>query len=208
MRLRERDGAAPGRGGGVIGARPTERGEVFSADLLTLLARSDGEEDTTEAEAAGCRKVAKVGAWWGLFRTWEEPEEGDQPVAVFTERPAALLAAAVWESRARAPLVRMDPTGTPEGFLVWAASSRIDSKADEPLGWVPIFDVQLGQALALAAALVRDPEALATLLEAAGPEAVDQVDRILRRRLGDRLSAEIVAGTDFSTPGLDKVSAR
>lgn len=163
----------------------------MSAGLLTLLARSDGEEDTTEAEAAGCRKVAKVGGWWGLFRAWDEPEEGDPPVAVFTERAAALLAAAVWEARARAPLVCMDPTGTPEGFLVWAASPTIDSKADEPLGWVPIFDPHLGQALALAAALVRDPEALATLLEAAGAEAVDQVDRILRRRLGDRLAAEI-----------------
>ncbi len=78
----------------------------------------------------------------------------------------------------------------------------------EPLGWLPIFDPQLGQALAMAAALVRDSEALATLLEAAGAEAVDQVDRIFRRRLGERLAAEIVAGTDFSTLGQDKVSAR
>jgi hypothetical protein len=76
------------------------------------------------------------------------------------------------------------------GTLVFAASPTIDSKADEPLGWVPNFDPHLGQALALAAALVRDPEALATLLEAAGAEAVDQVDRILRR-LGNRLAAEI-----------------
>jgi hypothetical protein len=59
---------------------------------------------------------------------------------------------------------------------------------------VPIFDAQLGQALALAAALVRDPEALATLLEVAGPEAVEQVNWILRRRVGDRLAAEIEAG--------------
>jgi hypothetical protein len=94
----------------VIGARPTERGSVFSADLLTLLARSDGDEDTMEAEAAGCRKVAKVGGWWGLFRVWDSPEEGDQPVAVFTERSAALLAAAVWEAHARSPLVRIDPS--------------------------------------------------------------------------------------------------
>ena len=37
----------------MTGTRPTERGEIFSSDLLTLLARSDGEEDATEAEAAG-----------------------------------------------------------------------------------------------------------------------------------------------------------
>ncbi len=165
-------------------------GEVFGADLLKLLARSDGDDDTTEAEAAGCRKVAKAGGWWGLFRTWDDPGEGDQPVAVFTERSAALLAAAVWEARARSPLVRMDPAGTPEGFPVWAAPTS-GSKTDEPLGWIPIFDPQLGQALALAAALVRDPEALATLLEAAGFEATEQVERILRRRWGERLAMEV-----------------
>ena len=64
-------------------------------DLLALLSTCDGDEDTTEAEAAGCRKVARVGGLWALFRVWDEPEEGDQPVAVFTERSAALLAAAV-----------------------------------------------------------------------------------------------------------------
>ncbi len=67
------------------------------------------------------------------------------------------------------------------------------SNAEEPLGWLPNFDPQLGAALGLAAALVRDPEALATLLEAAGAEAVTQLDRILRRRLGARVSAEIAA---------------
>lgn len=55
---------------------------------------------------------------------------------------------------------------------------------------MPIFDSHLGQALTLAAALVRDPEALATLLEAAGPEAVAQVERILRRRVEEPLEAE------------------
>ncbi len=164
----------------MIGARAS--GEVFGADLLALLARSDGDEDTTEAEAAGCRKVVAMGGWWGLYRAWDEPEEGDHPVAVFAERPVALLAAAVWEAQARSPLVRLDPTGTPEGFLLWGAARTSGSNTEEPLGWLPNFDPQLGAALGLAAALVRDPEALATLLEAAGAEAVTQVDRILRRR--------------------------
>ena len=51
------------------------RGEI-AADLVELLARLgeiDGEEDTTEAEAAGYRQVVAVGDRWGLFRPWDEP---------------------------------------------------------------------------------------------------------------------------------------
>lgn len=170
--------------------RPRSRAarEALGADLLRRLRESDDDEDTTEAEAAGCRKVLPVGDRWGLFRTWDEPEEGDSPVALFTERPAALLAAAVWEAYARAPLVELDPTVTPEGFPLRPAS-RPDLAVDAvPLGWLPAFDPHLVLSIDLASALVRDPEALAALLEAAGVEAVEQTIRIFRRRLQGRLS--------------------
>lgn len=143
------------------------------------------------------------GGWWGLYRTWDEPAEGDRPVAIFTERSAALLAAAVWQAYARTPLVRLDPTPTPEGFFrLWPAARE----ATEPLGWLPVFDPNLSLALGLAAAQVRDPEALAMLLEAAGAEAIEQVNRIIRRRVGERLVMEMEC--EGGTPGKEHLDMK
>lgn len=172
-------------------------GGGFGSELLDVLARLgeiDGEEDTTEAEAAGCRKVAAVGERWGLFRVWDEPGEGDPPVAIFTERAVALLASAVWVAQARAPLLRLDLISTAEGFRIWPACEMAEGATHRPIGWFSSFNQPAAVALDLAAALVRDPEALAALLEAAGVEAVEQVVRILRRRLRDRSADPSTAG--------------
>lgn len=157
-------------------------------DLLEQLAEIDGEEDSTEAEAAGYRKVAKVGERWGLFRVWDEPRDGDQPVAIFTERWAALLASAVWVPQARAPLLRLDPIQTSAGFRIWPACEMAEGVENRPLGWLQTFNQPAERALVLAAAVIRDPEALASFWEAAGVEAVEQSIRILRRRLLARRS--------------------
>ncbi len=169
--------SSSGEGGG--------RGELGAdlVDVLTRLGEVDGEEDTTEAEAAGYRQVVAVGDRWGLFRTWDEPGKGDRPVAIFTERWAALLASAVWVAHARAPLLRLDPLSTAEGFRLWPACEMAEGATHRPIGWFRSFNQPAERALVLSAAMVRDPEALASLLEAAGVEAVEQSVRILRRRL-------------------------
>lgn len=165
-------------------------GDPLGAELVDALAQlgevDGGEEDSTEAEAAGYRRVVAVGDRWGLFRTWDDPGDGDRPVAIFTERWAALLASAVWVPQARAPLMRLDPLATSAGFRIWPSCEMAEGVENRPLGWFQSFNQPAERALMLAAALVRDPEALASLLEAAGVEAVEQAVRILRRRLRDR----------------------
>ena len=126
-------------------------------DALGKLGEIDGEEDATEAEAAGYRQVVAAGDRWGLFQTWDDPG-GDQPVAIFTECWAALLASAVW------PLMRLDALSTTEGFRIWSACEMAEGATHRPIGWFRTFNQPAERALVLAAAMARDPEALASLL--------------------------------------------
>jgi hypothetical protein len=153
---------------------------AFADEFLRRLDGTEEPESAPEADFAGPWMVRAVdtasGREFALLRGWESVERGDLPVAVFRRRETALLAAAVLPAVGREPLFRVASHGGPDGYPVTSAGL--------PAGRLREFDESFIAALHVAAALVRSPAALALLLEAAGFLALDQVGKILGRRVG------------------------
>jgi hypothetical protein len=79
----------------------------------------------------------------------------------------------------REPLFYIEDGETPEGFPVLATYGE---QGPQVAGWFARNEPHRAEGLHLLEALVRSPLALATLLEAAGPGAEEQVGRIRARR--------------------------
>lgn len=112
---------------------------------------------------------------FAVVRRWESIERGDPPYVFFRRRETALLAAAVLPGTGRDPCFRLLPDQGPTGFAI--ESNGL------PSGYVGEFDENLVCALHVAASLIRSPESLAYLLEAAGHLALRQAGKILARRV-------------------------
>ncbi|HYH46148.1 MAG TPA: hypothetical protein VEG34_10710, partial [Thermoanaerobaculia bacterium] len=69
---------------------------------------------------------------------------------------------------------------TPDGFPVEAVFGE---QGTQVVGWLRLYNPDLVGALHVLESVVRSPAALASLLEAAGPLALERVGQILRRRL-------------------------
>ena len=130
-----------------------------------------------EADVAGPWHVEEIpGEGHGIFRLGESLERGFEPYAVFRSRTHALLAAAVLPGTGRDPAFRLQKEAGPEGFLVETGNGA------EPVGHLALFDESLVDALHVVESLTRSPMALANLLEAAGPLALEHAGVILDSR--------------------------
>jgi hypothetical protein len=171
----------------------------------------EGAHEADVAGPWAIRQVPYLGgSGFALLREWESLEGGDVPYAIFGRREHALLAAAVLPATGREPLFRLATDPDADGFPLQppAGASRSSGPAaceapasaapsdppqagtaailrghEAPAGHLRDFDQDLECALNLAASLVRSPVSLARLLEAAGPVALEQVGRILHRRI-------------------------
>jgi hypothetical protein len=147
---------------------------AFDETFLAAIDQLDEPMTAAEAEAAGPWALLPMpGGGWGLFRRGQSPERGDVPVATFRLREKALLAAAVMPGTGRDRLFRLAPDASSEGFALTSSGG--------PEGHVRLFDENLRDALHVAECLVRSPEALARLLEAAGGIALRETGRLLRQ---------------------------
>lgn len=165
---------------------------AFDPDFLRRLTLRGEVSTAPEAELAGPWKVCEVAAGFGVFRQWEEPspsgtgterggaEGGDLPEAVFEHREHALLLAAVLAGTGREPLFELRSADEPEGYAV---ESVWGDRWVATVGRLRRFQPDVVDALHVAESLVRSPVALAHLLEAAGPTALELAGRILRYRL-------------------------
>jgi hypothetical protein len=148
---------------------------AFDETFLAIMDQLDEPLTAAEAETAGpWALLAMPGGGWGLFRQGQSPERGDIPVAVFRRRETALLAAAVLPGTGRDPLFHLDPEVDARGYA-------LSSPSGEQTGHLRLFDESLRDALHVAECLVRSPEALARLLEAAGGVALRETGRLLRQ---------------------------
>ena len=168
-------------------ATPTKTGRknAFEPDFLRDLAQRGEVSTAPDAEMQGPWKVSPMpGKRFGVFREWEGPgsegAESDVPEAVFEHREHALLAAAVLPSTGREPLFDLDSEKTPEGYAI---DSVWGDRWVTRVGRLRCFHPDVTQALHVVESVIRSPVALANLLEAAGPSALEMVGRILRRRL-------------------------
>lgn len=150
---------------------------IFTDEALSGLGREDEPLTAGEAELAGPWRVVELeDGELGVFRPGEE-EAGGEPLLRTGNRQTALLAAAALPGLGRAGGHRLDEVADGERFTLWRDGIEAGSAA--------VFFVELATALDGLEAIVRSPEALAFLLEAAGATALEQAGR----RLGLRLAS-------------------
>ena len=155
---------------------------AFHPRFLELIEPLDEPGSAAGADYAGPWKVCATQDGFAVLRDWEDPQHGDQPVAVLTDYEVALRLAAVLPALGagrRLTLSEPEPDG---GHLL-----REDGA--ETVGRLRHFDPALLDALAVAEHLARSPHALAALLESAGPLAIRHVGRLVFARMAARLAS-------------------
>jgi len=147
---------------------------AFEETFLSAIDQLDEPMTAAEAEAAGpWALLAMPSGDWGVFRRGQSAAR-DLPVASFRRRETALLAAAVLPGTGRDPQYRLAVEPDARGYALTVPSG-------EAAGHARLFDENLRDALHVAECLVRNPEALARLLEAAGGVALRETGRLLRQ---------------------------
>jgi hypothetical protein len=150
----------------------------FLLSFLHRISQRDEPPTAGEADVAGPWRILEMpGQRFGVFRLGESPERGHRPAAVFRERWIALLAAAVLPGTGRDAAFRLHKEAGPDGYAIETGNGG------ELAGHSELFDERLIEALHVVACLVRSPEALANVLEAAGPLALDRAGAVLDERV-------------------------
>jgi hypothetical protein len=154
----------------------------FPPSFLGRLDERDEPPTAHEAEVAGVAAIHEIaGRGFCLYLPGQRPEPGHLPVACFFERWRALLAAAVLAGTGRDPAYRLRQEAGAEGFALIAGVDR--EGEPEVAGHLRLFDEALVSALHVADSLLRSPESLALLLEAAGKVALERTGAVLDERV-------------------------
>jgi hypothetical protein len=144
---------------------------VFKGGFLETYGRRDESSSSSEAVLSGRWKIVERDGTIALFREWEN-ESIDPPFATFHLLDHALLFAAVAPASTRPPDYETAEEG--DGVFLFC-----DGREVGRLRW---GDAEIVDVLNVAAYLVRNPAALALLLEAAGPSALEAAGRLLYQR--------------------------
>jgi hypothetical protein len=154
---------------------------AFTPEFLQRIGERDEPLTAGEADVAGPWTVEEMpGVGWGLFRAGEGQARGYRPFGVFRERAVALLFAAVLPGtgRERAFRLRKEPERGGYGIEL--------SPDGRMIGFLALFDEPLVDAAHAVESLMRQPESLANLLEAAGGVALERAGAILEARVTGR----------------------
>jgi hypothetical protein len=151
---------------------------AFDEDFLERFDEENEPPTASEAEVAGLGGVRPLpDGGFGLFLHGEGPERGHQPVGVFPERWRALMASAVLPGTGRDPLVVLRKEADPAGYALLSGLD-LDGRP-EVVGHLRVFDEAFAEAMHVAEALLRSPQCLAALLEAAGKVALEKAGKVL-----------------------------
>jgi hypothetical protein len=156
---------------------------AFAAEFLERFGERDEPITAAEAEYAGpwwTRPVPDRPGAVAVLRRWEDVEQGDVPEAVFLQVERALLTSALLPALDREPFFHLAAEPGPEGYALTAVYGE---QGPQVAGWVRRYEPRLAEALHLLESVVRSPAALALVLVAAGPGAIEQAGRILAREL-------------------------
>ena len=151
---------------------------AFTPEFLQRIGERDEPLTAAEADVAGPWVVEKMpGVGWGLFRAGEGAARQFRPYGVFRDRAMAQLFAAVLPGTGRDRAFRLSKDVEGAGYAVEAGSGG------EVVGYLALFDETLVAAAHAVECLVRRPESLADLLEAAGGVALERAGAILEARV-------------------------
>ena len=160
--------------------RTTPARNAFAEEFLRLFEQEDEPASAAEADVAGPWEVQRSSTAegreaFGLWRLGERPEWGDVPTGLFRERSTALLAAAVRPFLGRDSFYELGRERWDGGFPLL--------RQGEAVGWIDLFDEDWAFGVNVLERFTRSPQALAALMEAAGPLALERAGRILRLRV-------------------------
>lgn len=156
------------------GTIPSSR-NAFSSTFLQRISERDEPPTAGEADVAGPWHLEETAEGWALLPLGASLARGDRPYAVFTQRWAALLAAAFLPGTGREPAFRLYKETGPSGYAL--------ETDGEVIGTLSLFDEKLVDALNAGESLLRSPESLANLLESAGQVALERSGAILEERV-------------------------
>jgi len=165
--------------------RSTRTLNAFSEEFLLRFEDEDEPASAGEADGTGPWGVRPLATddgreAFGIWRLGERPEWGDPPSAQFREQSTALLAAAVRPFLARDPFYQLGKERWNSGFPLL--------RHGEEAGWIDLFDEDWVFGVNVLERFTRSPEALATLLQAAGPVALERAGCILREKVMEMAS--------------------
>jgi hypothetical protein len=143
---------------------------VFNDHFLELFGRRDESCSSSEAELSGRWKIVEREGAFELYRQWEGAAS-DPPFATFHRLEHALLFAAMAPAASRTPVYQGNRASEDDRNSIFCGGDEV--------GTVRWFDQEIVNVLNVGAYLVRNPLALALLLEAAGPSALAAVGRLL-----------------------------
>ena len=151
---------------------------AFDSTFLRRFDERDEPPTASEADTAGPWTIEPVaGVGFALYRAGESRARGFKPVALFTERWLALLAAAVLPGTGREPLLFLSQEAGAGG------SYTVTLKEGRPVGQLALFDESLVDHMNAAIGLIRLPQSLTNLLEAAGAVALERAGALLEERI-------------------------
>lgn len=153
---------------------------AFTEEFLRRFQEHDEPPSAGEADMAGPWGIvpfptADGREAFGLWRLGERPDWGDPPTGLFRDHSTALLASAVRPLLGRDPFYQLGKERRNGGFPLL--------RQGEAAGWIDLFDEDWVFGVNLLERVTRSPEALAALLEAVGPVALERAGRILRERV-------------------------
>lgn len=162
---------------------------AFHARFLEMLRTLDNNGSAVEVDLAGPWKIVQVDDEWGLFRVWESPEAGHEPLVVCDGQSRALRLLAVLEACGREQLLVLSEKLGPRGYELTSGGA--------PVGRMRVFDPALVLLFHGAECLGRSPLALASLLRGSGPQAMQQVGEIVYQDI----AAAAEGDDDHELPG-------
>ena len=162
---------------------------AFTASFLGRLAERDEPPTAGDADVAGPWRIESIpGHGFGLFRMGESLSRGFAPVAVFPSRWLALLMAGILPGTGRDPLLLLSKQPDAHGvYPVALAGGGDDGDGGDggrrpPVGFFQLFDEKALDALNAVIHLIREPQSLAYVLEAAGSVTLERCGAILDER--------------------------
>jgi hypothetical protein len=149
---------------------------AFDPGFLKRISQVDEPATGAEADVAGPWHFVEIpGTGFGLFRLGETRARWFEPTAIFDDRSLALIAAAVLPGTCRDAAFHLALEPEKGGFA-------LSDVGGGTVGHFALFDENLRDALHVVETILRSPEALANLLEAAGSLALERAGAILDQR--------------------------
>jgi hypothetical protein len=152
---------------------------VLTPEFLARLRDREEPSSVGEAELAGPWQVQEGKQGFAVLRDWQSGKKGDLPESVWIEEETALLAAVAVAAAGREPLFHLREEEGAEGFAV----ETTGAKGMEPAGWLRHYHPEAVQAMHVLGCVVRSPVALARLMRAAGPLALEMAGEIVGRQM-------------------------